>query len=267
MIKSATLARLALYLSLGLVIWFAIAAFGPKFGLIGWKTGFITMTVGWGPYLIGAAAAVSAIALVAVEAKPPRAGWGTALMALFIPAMFFGALAMVKVAAEGVPPIHDVTTDTARAPEFSAAILELRRSVDANPITDFSTMLGHHEMWQDERFAAVADKTPANLIAASFPDLAPVSLALPPKEAIAAVVKAMKAKGINDIRIDAANGRVEGVAETFLYGFKDDVVARIVPAQNGTSVVDFRSTSRAGISDLGVNAQRIAGLIGALKAP
>jgi uncharacterized protein (DUF1499 family) len=48
---------------------------------------------------------------------------------------------------------------------------------------------------------------------------------------------------------------VEGVAETFWFGFKDDVVARV-----GDSQIDFRSVSRVGVSDLGANAARIAEL-------
>jgi hypothetical protein len=46
-------------------------------------------------------------------------------------------------------------------------------------------------------------------------------------------------------------GVVEGVAESFWFGFKDDVVARVGPAQ-----IDFRSVSRVGVSDLGANTAR-----------
>jgi uncharacterized protein (DUF1499 family) len=50
-------------------------------------------------------------------------------------------------------------------------------------------------------------------------------------------------------------GTVEGVAQSFWFGFKDDVVARVGDAQ-----IDFRSVSRVGISDLGANTARIKDL-------
>jgi uncharacterized protein (DUF1499 family) len=62
----------------------------------------------------------------------------------------------------------------------------------------------------------------------------------------------MAAMGLTDIRTDAASGTVEGVATSFWYGFKDDVVARV-----GDTQIDFRSVSRVGISDLGANTARI----------
>ena len=51
-------------------------------------------------------------------------------------------------------------------------------------------------------------------------------------------------------------GRIEATATTFWFGFKDDVVIRIVPAPEG-SRVDVRSVSRVGLSDVGTNAKRI----------
>ena len=54
---------------------------------------------------------------------------------------------------------------------------------------------------------------------------------------------------------------IEGVAETFWFGFKDDVVVRIA---NGE--IDIRSVSRVGVSDLGANSTRIATLRAAIEA-
>jgi uncharacterized protein (DUF1499 family) len=56
---------------------------------------------------------------------------------------------------------------------------------------------------------------------------------------------------------DAASGIIEATATTFWYGFKDDVIIRIRPAEGGGSVVDLRSISRIGGSDIGANAERI----------
>ena len=76
-----------------------------------------------------------------------------------------------------------------------------------------------------------------------------------------AVAAAMMEMGFHDVTSDMANSRVEGVAETFWFGFKDDVVARIADGQ-----IDFRSVSRVGVSDLGANAARIAKLREAVAA-
>ena len=69
----------------------------------------------------------------------------------------------------------------------------------------------------------------------------------------------MKMRGFANVTADKEAGIVEGTDEVFWYGFQDDVVARIRATDAGTAV-DFRSTSRVGTSDLGVNAERITDL-------
>ena len=59
-------------------------------------------------------------------------------------------------------------------------------------------------------------------------------------------------------------GRVEVVATTLWFGFKDDIVIRISPSGSG-SRVDMRSKSRVGRSDLGANAARIRAFLGRLE--
>ncbi len=265
MTKSTKFARFALYLSLALVAWFAIAAFGPKFGLFSWKIGFGVMTAGYGIWLIGACALVAVVALVSTLIKAPRKGWVLALVALAIPAGFFLALAGVQQKAASVPLIHDVATDLADPPLFSDEVLALRQSVDANPITDFTTPLNQFAMWQNPRFSSVGTASAGELIAKAYPGLEPVALAAAPVDALAVVAAAMRSEGLQDVAVDEASGTVSGVAEIFLYGFKDDVVARVRPGKTGGSVVDFRSTSRVGVSDLGVNAQRVERLIADIR--
>lgn len=260
--KSAKFASFALYLSLALIAWFAVAAFGPKFGLIDWKVGLMTMTFTWGIGLIGVTALVAAIALVWTLLKAPRSGWFKALIALAIPAIFFAALGATKTTGESVPAIHDVTTNTANPPMYSAEKLTLRQSLGANPITDFQTPLGEVEAYQNDRFAEIASKTKGDLVAEGYPDLKTVTLRVSADEAAMMVADAMKTIGFSDIQ--AQGDIVEGVDETFLYGFKDDVVARVTAVEGG-SEVDVRSTSRVGLSDLGENAKRIKKLLSALE--
>ncbi len=260
--KSGKFAQFALYLSLALIAWFAVATFGTKFGLIDWKVGLMTMTFTWGLYLIGLTALIAAIALVWTLLKAPRSGWFKALIALAIPGVFFAALGATKATGESVPPIYDITTNTANPPMYSEDKTALRTSLGANPLLDFHTPLGEMEQWQGERFADVGGKTSADLIASFYPELRTAVLPVSPDIAAQMVADAMNDAGFADVRME--NGRVEGVAETFLYGFKDDVAARITAVEGG-SEVDFRSTSRVGLSDLGANARRIKKLLDALE--
>jgi uncharacterized protein (DUF1499 family) len=55
---------------------------------------------------------------------------------------------------------------------------------------------------------------------------------------------------------DLGRGRIEVTATTFWFGFKDDVVVRIVPSA-ARSRIDVRSVSRVGVGDAGANATRI----------
>ena len=58
---------------------------------------------------------------------------------------------------------------------------------------------------------------------------------------------------------------IEATATTFWFGFKDDVVVRIRSTANG-SIVDVRSVSRVGRSDLGVNAKRIRAILNGIES-
>ncbi|MDP5071027.1 MAG: DUF1499 domain-containing protein [Congregibacter sp.] len=58
------------------------------------------------------------------------------------------------------------------------------------------------------------------------------------------------------VREDPNAGFIEAVDTTAIMRFKDDVVIRVRSNADG-SLVDLRSVSRVGVSDLGANAQRI----------
>ena len=60
--------------------------------------------------------------------------------------------------------------------------------------------------------------------------------------------------------------RIEAVATTFWYGFKDDFIVRLTPMSDGGTRIDVRSKSRVGLSDLGANAQRVRKFLESLKA-
>src|SRR5207247_5145519 len=63
----------------------------------------------------------------------------------------------------------------------------------------------------------------------------------------------------------SGGGRIEATATTAWFGFKDDVVIRVTPRGADSAVVDMRSKSRVGKSDVGANAARIGDYFAALK--
>jgi uncharacterized protein (DUF1499 family) len=65
------------------------------------------------------------------------------------------------------------------------------------------------------------------------------------------------------VEADAEAGRIEATDTTFWFGFKDDVVIRVKPADGG-SRVDVRSLSRVGVGDAGTNAKRIRAFLDVL---
>ena len=256
----AKLPKIALWLAVGLVVWFLAAVFGPKFGLIDWRFALGTMVRSAGPILIGVTALVAVIALVAVLWKGPRGQWWKAALALAIPAAFLAGLNSVRATAESVPPIHDVATDVADPPQFTRATLDKRTQLQANPINDYATPLGELDAWSgtDE---PLASQSHAQVIAESYPDLVSIPYSGDQRDAMVAVTLAMEDFGLDEVVSDVEGGRVEGVAETFLFGFKDDVVARVRDGE-----IDLRSVSRVGLSDLGYNAARLRELSQAITA-
>ena len=256
-----SLPKYALWLSLAVLLWFVLAAFGPKFGLIDWRTGLGFMIRDAGIILIAISALFAAIAFLFAFLKTPKGPWWKAALAFAIPALLFIGLLSMKAQAEAVPPIHDVSTDLRDPPTFSAQTMALRSELGANPINDYGRPLGKLEMWANSDDAALKVKNHADIIAEEYPELKPIVIGQASNEqAFDAIVAAMGSIGLQDVRRVNGSNSVEGVAETFAFGFKDDVVARVADGQ-----IDLRSVSRVGVSDLGYNASRVKELREAIE--
>jgi hypothetical protein len=249
--------KLVLALLAFLPVFFAIAAFGTKLGVWGWQVGLLTLTFGGGMILLAVTALAALVSLViGVRAKPRRNGvLAAAIIGLLLP----GAALLVFLSAGGKAagnPIHDIATDTGNPPAFSAATMAARTKAGANPLSDYQTPLGKLPLFQGKVAPELAVRSHAQIITDRPDRPAPLPLGgASQAEGVAAVTASMAAMGLTDIRSDPVTGNVEGVAESFWFGFKDDVVARVGPAQ-----IDFRSVSRVGISDLGANTARIRDL-------
>lgn len=245
--------KLVLALILFVPLYFAIAALGTKIGLWGYQFGLGAMVIAAGPWLLAIVALVALVSLIIAVLRKPRSRltMAIAVAGLLLPAIIFAQFLSLRGAAAD-NPIHDVATDTANPPQFSPATRQTRAEAEANPLHDYQTPLNDLDMFAGSA-PELAIKSHAQIINEEYADLAPLPLGGASRaDGVAAVAAAMGNMGLQNIRSDVEAGRVEGVAETFWYGFEDDVVARI-----GDSEIDFRSVSRVGRSDLGANAERL----------
>jgi uncharacterized protein (DUF1499 family) len=208
-----------------------LAVCGP-----GTQAGVWSLRVGLGMFagalLAGLAAAGAAIVGLALPALRARS------MAGFLAALVLGAASAAVPLdyvrrVKALPYINDITTDTGRPPQFS-------------PPKAYQSHF-------------------AELQRIGYPDLRPLELALPPAQAFARAAKAARDQGWEITALDESAGRIEAVATTRWFGFKDDVAIRVAPAGAG-SRVDMRSKSRVGRSDAGANARRIRQFLGSLAS-
>lgn len=143
-------------------------------------------------------------------------------------------------AARSVPPIHDITTDTADPPQFDA-IVDLRAE------TDNSLEYGSEQLPAEE-LAAMQER--------AYPEVRSLETELSVAEALERAATVLEDQGLEVVHVDDERGTVEAVATTFWFGFKDDLIVRVRQGDAG-AVVDVRSVSRVGQSDIGANAARI----------
>jgi uncharacterized protein (DUF1499 family) len=134
--------------------------------------------------------------------------------------------------AKTLPYINDISTDTENLPQFS-------------PPKAYESYLPEIQR-------------------RGYPDLRPLEIPLPPGQAFARAAEIARGQGWEITALDEGAGRIEAVATTRWFGFKDDVVIRITPA-GARSRVDMRSKSRVGHSDVGTNAYRIEEFLARMK--
>lgn len=240
-------AKFVLYIGLIGLLALPAGALGSRMGLWPFGTG---MQVLFGACLLAVIALVLGIAAIVRAGLRQRPADRLPAVAGVLASVFVLAwMGLQYVAANSVPPIHDISTDLGDPPAFDA-VLALR-GPGSNPL-DYD----------------VAD---AAMQATGYPGLAGLRTSLAPADALtraAAVAEAMGWEVVGAGSAEAAaagEGLVEATATTFWFGFKDDVAIR-VRAEAGGSRVDVRSVSRVGRSDLGANAARIREFLARFEA-
>ena len=230
----AWLRPLSLLVALVALVMLALSGPGVRFELWSYRTGLILFR--WTAYVAIAASLVAALALAIPKVRAqgfllPMLALVIGLAVLYVPLRFLQQ-------ARAVPPINDISTDTENPPRYMTA---------ARPYPGA-------EFARQQR--------------AAYPDILPIVLPVPPREAFARAVAAAEAMGWEVVGRDAAAGTIEAVDITKWFGFKDDIAIRVRPAQDGSpnlSRVDIRSKSRVGRSDIGTNARRIRAYAERLK--
>ena len=231
-------------LGAGSILLALLAGLGSGWGLWEFRFGFLLLMAAFGvaiaSLLIGVGIGWWARRKGRVSPRPMR--WiGMALG---------GALALWLLSfaytARTVPAIHDISTDLADPPQFKA--LALRADyLDQIPGAEDPEMRGMNPL---QRWAAIH--------ANAYGDIRSVRIAMPLAEAVAKAERLAQLRGWSIAVADPVEGRLEATDTTRFFRFKDDVVVRIRPTEDGSgSIVDMRSISRVGVSDLGVNAKRV----------
>jgi len=223
-------AGILLGLALAAAVAVAASGFGARFGAWDFRVGFVVLR--WGAWAGLVVAGLVIVALLVPRLRARRTAWLAA-------ALVAGAAAALPLywmqQAARLPPINDITTDTANPPEFRAVVP--MRAGSPVPVT-------------------YPGEATAKLQLAGYPELRPALLPGSAPVAFDAALAAARQMGWDIVAADPAAGRFEATATTPWFGFRDDIVVRVTPRESG-SRVDVRSLSRVGRGDLGANARRI----------
>lgn len=242
------LVRLAVTMAIFIPIYMAVAALGYRFGWWDLNFGYGKLMKAYAPKLFYATAIVSGIALLLSILIKPRKGWLMSLLALVVPIAGTMHAKSMQKRASSVPPIHDISTDTQDPPVFTSVIVGLRG--DESNTLDYVGKSYKSRATGEEILVVEAQK-------AGYPELSGLTLEASPDQVFKDALSAVKAMGWTLQSQSEQAGLIEATDTTLWFGFKDDVIVRIRPQLDGGSLVDVRSISRFGGSDIGANAARI----------
>ena len=214
-----------------------IAAVGHRAGLMDVTSTYSVMVVGFALAALAVLAAL--VSFVSVWREGSR-GLGRAIVGLVLGLAVLGLPARGAWQVVTLPRLTDISTDPNNPPALLAAVND-RGPGDA-PIVQPDP-------------AAVAMQLEA------YPDIVsrhyPVSTARIYLEA-RTIVDQRGWRVLSDVppSDDDPSGSIEAVAQTLLFGFRQDVAIRVTAEGDGGRV-DMRSASRSNAHDLGSDAQRV----------
>lgn len=220
----------------GILALLLLLVSGPLYQaeILGLMNAFLAMRIA---LIVGAVAII--LALIQVIFMRKTISWPVTGIAVLCAAVaIFMPLSMMNK-AKSVPPIHDITTDLVNPPKF-VAILPLRANA-SNPAE-----------YQGEEVASQQRE--------AYPELQTQKYQQTAEQVFDAALSAVKSMGLEVVASDKTLGLIEAYDTTTFFGFVDDVVIRI-QSDGQMTMLDARSKSRVGISDIGKNAERLNALI------
>lgn len=237
-------AWLILFGAVGAILWGLFAAVGAGWGLWGWESGFTGLF--YSVILAGVLLLFAALIFWLNRRKGQHGNRPLHWFGVILALGYLGFMAVQAIQARSYPMIHDISTDLADPPAFK--VLSLREdNWDDIPGEGDDEMAGLNPQ---QRWRRIHQQ--------HYGEIRSVRVDQPVK---AVMEKAERLAEDRDWDIEAfrvAEGRMEATATSALFRFKDDVVLRVRPTEDGKgSIVDMRSVSRVGISDIGVNAARV----------
>lgn len=223
-----------------------IVGIGHRGGLMSATQAFATLALGFTCAGLGVIAGLGALEAIW---RDGRKGLGPAVRGLILGSLVLvlPAYGAIKLVTE--PRLHDISTDLDDPPAFVLALAD--RPDDAQPLDN-----------PDDDAIALQEDAYPDIVSRHYP-VGPVRVF----DDASTVVGARGWRLLGGQRPGEGDlgGRIEAVASTMVFGFRDDVVIRIEPDGEGT-LVDMRSAARNGAHDLGVNADRIRAFLRDLDA-
>lgn len=243
MTKKSFAARWGYRLSLLAAVIALLGILGFRFDVMPFRMALSGLA---GGALVASAAAALSIIGLAVTASGRRAGRGIAIVGLVMGLLIAVPVFYYRHLGTTVPPIHDISTDLTDPPQF--IVMARDRPPGLNTL----------------------DRTsPPDLAArqqAAYPEIKTLALPMPPDQLFDRAAATAHNMGWDIVLADKSTGHLEAIDTTPVMGFKDDIVIRLRPEAPYT-LVDIRSVSRVGESDLGTNARRIRHFLALLQEP
>jgi len=212
------------------LILLASSGVGTRLGLWQFRTGLSLLK--FSAYCGLGCAALSLLAGILAVRNKSALRMLVSLAAFALGVLVFAVPYSWMAKAQSVPRIHDITTDLDHPPQFVAI----------PPPSPGRLQYGGATLAARQMKA--------------YPDIKTAVLPVPAPQAFQAALDTARDLGWRVVATVPAEGRIEATDTTRWFGFKDDIVIRITPAE-GRSLLDIRSVSEVGVSDVGTNARRI----------
>lgn len=237
-------------LSFGAVAAALVAAIGSGQEWWHFRIGFAVLRYAFFSAIAGAATALVAAAVARRSGRSLRL---VNLLALAVAIAFVAFVGNQLRIARSVPAIHDVSTDLDDPPSFRrlAVRADNLETIPAEGRPDLEALT------PEARWKAIHRE--------HYSDLAPIRVPWTVAQTVERARALAVARGWEIAAADPEAGTLEAVETSLFFRFKDDIAVRVRPDAGHGSIVDMRSISRVGVSDVGVNARRVRAFLAELQ--